>query len=101
MTALPVMLDARQLARLCGRGEATARRWARDGTGPVRALKVGGQWRWNAADVERALGVEVRNDDELRRLLDVLNGVTPPRTWAAQPISDVGRHDKMVEENRR
>ena len=86
MTALPVMLNVSQLARLTGRGEATVRRWARDGTGPVRAIKVGGDWMFNAAAVERQFDIEVEDDAELRRLLDILDGKTAPRTWNGRSL---------------
>jgi len=95
MSALPVMINVRHLARLTGKTPSTVRRWAREGAGPARAVRVGGDCAWNLAAVEEALGVEVRNDHELQRLLDVLNGAAP-RTWNSKPISDVGRHDEMV-----
>jgi len=87
--SLPTLLDVSAVARLTGRTESTVRAWARGerpgiaGASPVR---VGGQWMWRGADLERVLDIVVEDSAELRRLLDVLDGERAPRTWNGRSL---------------
>ena len=54
----PSWADAVEVADRLGVSPHTVRRLARQGRSPVVVRRVGSQWRWSRADLERFVGGE-------------------------------------------
>lgn len=53
LEALPSWADAPEVAAALGVSAHTVRRLARQGRSPIVVRRVGSQWRWSRADLER------------------------------------------------
>lgn len=64
LSSTHVWADAAEVADSLGVSPHTLRRLARQGRSPIIVRKVGGQWRWSRADLERFVAVaDVLGDD--------------------------------------
>ncbi len=55
-TGVEQTVDTAEAATLLGRKPQTLRRWACDGSGPIRPRKVNGLLRWSVAEIRALLG---------------------------------------------
>lgn len=49
------VVSTRKAAYVLGRPQQTLRDWACNGSGPLRAVKIGGRLGWRVVDLERVL----------------------------------------------
>jgi hypothetical protein len=54
-TGVEQTVDTEDAATLLGKEPQTLRRWACEGSGPVRPSRVNGRLRWSVADIQRLL----------------------------------------------
>lgn len=54
-TATPKTLTTVDAARELNRRPQTLRKWACEGTGPIRPVRIFGRLHWKTADIERLL----------------------------------------------
>jgi len=54
-TGVEQTVDTEDAATLLGKEPQTLRRWACEGSGPVRPSRVNGRLRWSVSDIQRLL----------------------------------------------
>jgi hypothetical protein len=58
VTGIELSVQTKQGAALLGVAEQTMRRWASEGSGPIRPTRVGNRLRWAVSDIKRLLAGE-------------------------------------------
>ncbi len=54
-TGIEQTVDTNEAAVLLGKEPQTLRRWACEGSGPIRPIRVNGRLRWSVASIQQAL----------------------------------------------
>uniref|UniRef100_E6PW64 Uncharacterized protein n=1 Tax=mine drainage metagenome TaxID=410659 RepID=E6PW64_9ZZZZ len=57
--ALAKILPTPEAAQALGRKPQTLRRWACDGSGPIKPIRINGRLHWAVADLQKILNGEV------------------------------------------
>lgn len=57
---LPAILSTKDAARAINRKDQTLRKWASEGSGPIRPVRINGRLGWRVDDLRRLLECDSR-----------------------------------------